>query len=322
MKQQEDLQTHLNEFLPQMDEALTKADMPVSERPMVAARFFVDNLVLEISGGTKENYLLQPWFASIFRPIQDWYKKRYGEARVHPRRALTGAVKHHGALYKTRVPTTVARPQGDGTCWLTFAKDILPGEDPATWVVNGPPLDQMKPKQADAFRASAAATAVSLRSIANDLMTADLEVGPARNGAKSVLKHLDKAASDMCEVDEESLTLAVWELQLANEKVIKTYLTQEGIAYPKTHDLRDLNKLAPAKHDWSAIAAGLTGFPSERRVMAWRYQEKAAPTVSDLWRYYGVTLQICSVYAARMGRTYALKNAAFLLKRPPWLGVD
>lgn len=322
MKQKDPLQAHLNDFLPEMDDALAKEGMPISERPMAAARFFVDHLVQDVSGGTKENYLLQPWFASIFRPIQDWYKKRYGEAKVHPKRALKGAIKHHDALYQINVPLTVARPQADGTCWLTFAKDVLAGEDPATWVTNGPQLDEMKPKQAAAFQEVATATAGSLRAIANDLKTADLDEGPDRNMANSVLQHLSKAASDMCALDDESSTLAVWELQCANEKVMKTYLTQERISYPNTHDLRNLNKLAPPKHDWSVVASALTGFPAEKRVMAWRYQEKAAPTVSELWRYYGVSLQVCAIYAARMSRQYVFNNFAVHLKRPPWLGLD
>lgn len=289
---------------------------------MEAARFFVDCLILKIEGDTKENYLLKPWFASIFRPIQDWYKKRYGEAQVHPKRGLAGAVKHHGALYLLRIPLTVTRPQEDGTCWLTFAKDVLPGEDPASWIVNGPSLEQMRPKQLAALQKEATSTATRVRDIANHLLTADLPDDSARTMVNSVLRHLDKAASDMAAQGPEAASLAVWDLHMACEKAMKAYLTQDGISYPKIHDLRDLNTLAPTKHDWSAVKAALVRFPSERRVMQWRYQEVDPPTLSDLWRFYDVALQVCATYAARMRRTYAFNNFAVHLRRPLWLGKD
>ena len=322
MTQKESLQAYLNDFLPSIDQAFSTAGMPVSKRPMEAARFLVDHLVLEVSGDTKENYLLKPWFGSIFRPVQDWYKNRYGKAQVHPESVLAGAVKHHGALYLLRIPLTVTKPQGDGTCSVTFAKDVLPGEEPAAWIVNGPSLEQMRPKQLAALQKEATSTATRVRYIANDLRTADLVDDSARKMVNSVLRHLDKAASDMCAQGPEAASLAVWDLHMACEKVMKAYLTQEGISYPMIHDLRDLNLLSPLKHDWSLVKATLARFPSERRVMQLRYQEVDAPTLSDLWRFYDVALQICATYASRMNRKYVLDNFTVHLRRPPWLGMD
>ncbi len=138
--------------------------------------------------------------------------------------------------------------------------------------------------------------------------------------AISVLRHLDKAASDICALDREATSLAMWELNLACEKCMKAYLTQEGITYPMTHDLRALNKLAPTKHDWSEVKGALAAFPSEARIMKWRYQQITSPTMNELWRFYQVAMQICSIYAGRMSRTYVLDNFALHLSRPPWLG--
>lgn len=318
----ETLQAHLDDFLPHLDQALSTAGMPISERPMEAAKFFVDHLVLEIKGDTKENYLLRPWFASIFRPIQDWYKKRYGEVQVHPKHTLIGAIKHHGALYPLRIPLTVIKPQGDGTCWLTFATDVLPGEDPTSWIVNGPLLELMRPKQLAVLQKEAASITTRVRGIANHLLTTDLPEDSARMMVNSVLRHLEKAASDMCAQGPETASLAVWDLHMACEKIMKAYLTQEGIMYPKIHDLRDLNKLAPSKHDWSSVKAAIVRFPAERRVMQLRYQEVDAPTLNDLWRFYEVALLVCATYASRMSRTFVFNNFAVHLRRPPWLGKD
>lgn len=320
--QQKTFQAFLTDLLPQLDKALANAGKSVSERPMEAARFIVDEVIVDIKGDTKDNYMEKPWFALIFLSVQNWFKKRYGIAQVHPKRDAHGVVKHFGALYLLRIPLTLSKPQGDGTCWLTFAKDVLSEEDATGWILNGPSLDGLHPKQVVTLRREATKTATQIRGIANDLMTADVADDADRAMAASVLRHLDKAASDICAPSHESSSLAVWDLHMACEKVMKAYLTQERVAYPMTHDLRKLNRLAPAKHDWSAVKLTLGNFPSEARVMQWRYQEIVAPSVEELWRFYGVALQVCSTYASRMSRKWTFNNFSVHLKKPPWLGGD
>lgn len=322
MPRKETLLAHLNDFLPQMDEALSRKGTPVHHRPLEAATFFVDYLVLEIKGDTKENYLYKPWFASIFRPIQDWYKRRYGVAHIHPNPVLAGAVKHHGAFFLVSIPLMVARPQEDDSFWLTFAKDVLSGEDPASWISNGPSLSEMRPKDLARLQKEAATMAMRLRDISNNLLTAELHIDSARTMVNSVTRHLDKAAVDMCTQGPEAASLSIWELHMACEKIMKAYLSQEGISYEKKHDLRELNNVAPRTHDWSVVKAALGYFPSETRVMQWRYQEIDAPTVNDLWRFYDAALKVCSIYAARMSRTFTFDNFSVHLRRPPWLGSD
>lgn len=322
MAQQETLQAFLTDLLPQLDEALAKSGWAVTKRPMEAARFIVDELIIDIKGDTKDNYLQKSWFASIFLPVQAWFIKRYGTAQVHPKRDAYGVVKHFGALYLIRVPLTLTKPQEDGTCWLTFAKEVLPEEDATTWVLNGPSLDSLRPRQVATLRCEATKTATEIRSIANDLLTADVADEAARAMATSVLRHLDKAASDMCALSEEAASLSVWDLHMACEKVIKAYLNQESVDYPMTHDLRELCRLAPAKHDWSAVTQALRGFPSESRVMQWRYQGIAAPTMVDLWRFYGVAMAVCSTFASRMSKNLTFNNFSVQLRKPPWLGGD
>lgn len=322
MQQQETLISHINEFLPGIDQTLSAAGVEVSERSMKAAMFFVDHLVLDVEGDTKENYLLKSWFKPIFGHIQYWYEKRYGQTKVHPNRFLAGVLKHHGAFFLLHIPLAVAKPQGDGTCWVTFAKDVLPGEDPASWMTNGPSLEQMPPKQLAALRKEATNTATRLRGIRNHLMTADLPVVAVRAMANSVLRHLDKAAADLSAPGPEALSLSVWDLHMACEKVMKAYLNQQGIPYEQTHNLRDLVATSPKTHDWSAVKTVLGHFPSEQRVMKWRYQEGGVPSLNDLWRFYDVALEVCSIYAARMSRRFLLDNFSVQIRRPPWLESD
>lgn len=315
------LQAFLEDLLPKLDSTFAKTGTPVSERPMKAACFIVDELILDIQGVTKEHYLQKTWFASIFIPVQNWFKKRYGAAQVHPKRNVRGVVKHFGAFYLLSIPLTLSKPQDDGTCWLVFAKDVLAEEDATDWIVDGPSLDCLTHAQGNALRRDATNTATQIRSLANDLMTADLADETDRAMVASVLRHLDKAASDMCTPNHESASLSIWDLHMACEKTIKAYLTQKSIAYPlKTHDLRELNRLATSEHDWMSVKSSLGKFPSVSRVMQWRYQEIDEPPIDHLWRYYCAALEVCSAYASRMSRKWTFNNFSVHLRKPPWLG--
>ena len=322
MPKQKTLIAYLNEYLADIDEALSKRGVPVSKRPMEAACFFVEHNIREIKGDTKENYLLKPWFASIFRATQDWYKSRYGEPQVHPQPVLTGAVRHYGAFFLLRIPMMIAKPGGDGTCWLTFPKDVLLGEDPTSWIIDGPALTQMRPKPLQTLQREATNTATWIRGIANDLLTADSLSDPDTKMAASVVHHLNKAAIDMCTQTPEAASLSIWELQMACEKTMKAYLAQASIPYPQTHNLRELNKLAPITHDWTLVKKTLELFPSEQRVMRLRYQEIDGPKPNELWKCYEAALQVCAVYASRLSRSLEFNNFAVQLQRPPWLGSD
>lgn len=317
---QESLDKFLRKILPELDEISARAGLAVSERPMKVAQHIAEDLVIEVSEGTKENYMVQPWFAAIFITVQKWFIARYGEAQVHPKREVFGAIKHFEAMYLLQIPLTLVEPQGDDTLWLTFAKDILPGENVLLWIINGPSTEMLKAHQLDKLRKDISDVASMVRSISNDLITAEFPEGAQRAMAGSILRHLSKAASDMCSLNHESTSLVVWELVQACEKAMKVYLSQEGVDYPLTHDLRVLLKITPAKYDWSDVKAALRVFPSESRMMKWRHQEIESPLIADLWRYYMAALKITSIYTSRISRQYHFNNFKVHLRKPPWIG--
>ncbi len=321
MQSKNSIQHYLADILPLIDEALSKEGMRVPERPMQAAREFVDGFVLEVSNDTKDDYLLKPWFASIYGEFVSWFVKRYGEAKVHPGQASShGCIKHFGALFGVDIPLTLARPQPDGTCHFVFPKEVLPGEDPVLWLTSGPPLDGLKPKQLETLRATVSAISAQVRSIHNDLLTADVENELLRETKSSVMRHLSKAAEDMSSGDGEARSLAVWDMQMACEKVMKVRLAQLNIVFRHTHDLRELHGLAPRAADWAAVKKLVERFPKDASVIQWRHQEVPAPSIDEVWRLYQVALALCRAYAASLDRRLEMNNAVIHLRRPPWLG--
>lgn len=151
-------------------------------------------------------------------------------------------------------------------------------------------------------------------------MTADLGTSGPRALVSTVMRHLEKAAVDATTGDQVAVSLAIWELQMACEKTMKGFLAQQAVAYPETHDLRALQKLALAHSDFANAKKAMTAMPTEKWVIAWRYSELDPPTPSELFCIYEAALTLCTAYASKMSRKYTFNNFAVQLWRPPWVG--
>lgn len=312
----------LRDVLPWLDERLAAAGTAVHDRPFTAARKIVDNFIVEVKGDTKENYFQKAWFGGIFKPIYQWYERRYGQALTKPRQpSALGVVAYFGTPYLIRVPLVFTEPGDEGTAWVRFPCEVLPVENPLEWLETPPPLHAITPKRKRALVAAVTRVATTLRAINLDLSTATHSKPKHEALARSVIRHLEKAASDTVADDRGCVSHAIWELQMACEKTIKVFLSQKQIAYPPTHDLRQLQKQAVDASDWSEAKTAMAAMPSERRVIAWRYAEIPPPTPKELERMYSSTLRLCSLYAKRLSRKFVLKkNAAIQIRRPPWHG--
>lgn len=320
MEQPPPLEALLRWLLPQLDDELSKAGIPISGRPLKAACIVVDHYVVDIKGDTKEGYLNKKWFASIYIPVREWFIARYGPAQVHPPQVSQhGVVKHHGAFYLLRIPLTVARPPQDDTFGLVFAREVLPEEDPASWLINGPSLEVMHLRSADTLRRAATCIANQVRGIVNNISTAKLPDEATRAMLDSVMCHLDKAAVGMCDQSNGASSLATWELLSACEKIIKVYLVQENIPIPRIHDLLELNRQAFVKHGSLLTESVLGRCPSSSRVLKWRYQAIKPPTMSELWKFYEAALQLCTIYSSWIKRDIYFDNFSIQLGKPPWV---
>jgi hypothetical protein len=314
------LESLLQESLHWIDEQFAKEGKPVHERPFAATRVIIEHFVVEIEGDTKDDYLSKPWFVGFFDPILKWYERRYGKALLtFPQSVAIGLVHYFKSPITFHTALTITEPGENGTTWVRFPTEVLPTEDPLTWLDAAPPLDAMSEKRRENLRASVRMVADLLRGINNDLNSADLGESAARSLVGTVLKHLDKAATDGASHDPQAVALGVWELQMACEKTMKAFLTQINTEYPETHDLRALHRLANANADHTREAKQfLSAIPSEQRVLAWRYSEIAPPSPAEFLRFYLSTLKLVSLYASRMSRRYVFKNFAVQLKKPPW----
>lgn len=319
MSSDDQFNAFLGESLAMIDEKFAKDGRPIHERPLAAAQMVVEYFVESVEGETKDGYLTKPWFGGIYRPVWDWYQTRYGEKLIRSKRAQTrGIVLYFGSPLVFSVPLVVHEKGQEDTSWVRFPKEVLPSEDPLSWLESPPPLDEMPQKRRATLEQAIRQTATHLRSINNDLNTADLNEANQRSLVRTVIRHLEKAAVDETSDDENTRSLAVWELQMACEKTMKAYLWQTIATFPETHDLRALQKLAQATGDFAEAKKALAFMPSASRVISWRYAQVLPPVPSEFQRMYTASLMVCSVYASMMQRKYVFNNFAIQLKKPAW----
>ncbi len=137
--------------------------------------------------------------------------------------------------------------------------------------------------------------------------------------AAGIWRHLDKAVSDLLTLKSEGAAAACWELHLAVEKTLKVLLAQNG-RFRKGHVLKELAQ--------SAEQEGLLHFPKGiNELPAWdlanryRYAE-ASISVREAVKHYFTALEVVYNVTSRVKRVLVVDNAAFLLKKPKWVGPD
>jgi len=319
MSSDRQFKSFLGETLSMIDERLARDGRPIHERPFAAARMIVDFCVESVEGDTKDEYLNKPWFGGIYRPVWDWYRVRYGEKLVRSKEMQTrGIVPYFGFPLVFSVPLVLHERGENGTSWVRFPTEILPPENPLTWLESPLPFEEMPNKRRVRLEQLIIQAATCIRSINNDLNTADLNEATQRSLVETVIPHLDKAVADETSDYENVRSLAVWELQMACEKTMKAYLWQAEVAFPETHDLRILQKIAEETRDFLEAKTALAAMPSTSRVIAWRYAQIPPPTPNEFQRMYDAALMVCRVYASMMRRKHIFKNFAIQLKKPAW----
>src|SRR5688500_7891639 len=133
----------LAEYLPTLDEVLADRHEPLHSRPFEAACIFVREIIVEVSNGTKEKFLEQPWFTAVYKDVRAWYVQKYGSAMAAPRDPLRAVVLIGGVSFEVLVPKTTSKVEvKDETSWLTFPSGVEDGEEPSAWIVKPPNLRQ------------------------------------------------------------------------------------------------------------------------------------------------------------------------------------
>ena len=306
----------------EIDSWLAQENTKPSLRPFKAAILFVEHFVLEVSGGDKENFAEQAWFAVVFHHVRDWYDQNYG-AQMHEQsdgfsRAVVGV---RGIPVKFKVPLTRSVVEVEGvTAWLCFPNAIEDGEDPTHWLVDAPPIANLLRKDRDKLERECRRTAVALRNVRLNTqgLTGSSEVIDGL--VSGILPELEAAAGHIVTNKPEAFGLAAWCLQMALERTLNSLALQKHGNYKKTHDLFSLFDLvavtlAPMNRDL------MKGFLRQGEVMDARYGQGKGVEREQIFKSYLAAIEFVANATSKFDRTLSVSGGRLLLKMPPWLAL-
>lgn len=310
----------VREQLATIDEVLAHRGTQVNFRPLEAAIFFVEECIVGIHGGIKDDFAEKPWFADIYKWTYGWYRERYGDALdVQQPGFLTGIVRVYGTPFALRVPTTITMDEEPGErVWLIFPDTLMPEENPTDWIHPKPKLDHLTPEDTATLNNEIEFVTDAVRAIDRGISTADCAQPAQKMLGGSVAGHIDSAVQYILSGKPEQVSVGFWEMNLSIEKLMKLFLSQKGTVPPKTHNLTALRKLADQFSASAVLESDFRTLPSGSEAISYRYGEATNVTVSKAIDTYFSVLRIAAFYSAALDRRIIMNNARFLLQKPPW----
>jgi len=315
----QDLKDSLPDYLMEIDLSLAEDGVPLHRRPLDAASIFVLEYIIDIRGGTKNDFLAQPWFASLFKFVQEWYADKYGAALKSSDPADVGLTVIFGTPFKVKIPLTLTeRGETPGTVWLCFPNEVLPGEQVVGWVQDPPNLSRLSTEDMSTLVDEIAWVVAAARTLHIQLMTAELAQESTKQLAAAIRAHVTRAIDDICSLEGARMSLAMWDLFFAVEKALKVYLIQKTGTPLRSHDLEKLVRRAESSGLSPVDRCHLHAMPSEEEAMQHRYGEIEAPTVEEAAKTYKSALAILVHCADGLERTFGMRNARLLISQAPW----
>lgn len=308
----------IREWMVPIDARLTESRVQIPDRVMLAAQEFVEYCILEIEGDTKEDYFVRPWFQFIHRTIQRWYKEKYGSALHRPDDVFLGACEILGSLFQLRVPRHLRRDGEPGkTVWIVFPIDLQDEEDPTNWLVNPPNLSALESATRRHALDEVVSVARLLRVIHNDLMTAKKPDDISQELGNNISAHLMASAERLTDSHRPAFGLACWEAHQAVEKALKLLGRQYRGKHRKAHEImqlfRDIQDSVTGIDEFL-----LQGMPARNRIIEMRAGEGASVETQEAYQIYRISLDVTAQCTSAMQRDIWARNAALLVKMPPW----
>jgi hypothetical protein len=286
----------------EIDETLSQGRVPLKRRPLIAAQFFVEHGIQEIDGDTKDNYVVKPWFAIIYHHIEQWYRDQYGAAfETDDENILSGVVLVRNVPVLIRVPATTRRVEKPGrTAWFTFRINVGGEEEPLSWLVAPPNVARLTDDERAGITTAVCEVATTLRMINVYLRMTPPD--PAddiiRGFLRGVVATLETAAQHIQRDDPKQWGSALWELQMAIERVLKALSQQQRGIFRETHDLFTLFDDVVLQSDRNLLKK----LPRSREVMNERYGLASPGRIEEVIDAYIAALSIVTAAARAFKR--------------------
>jgi HEPN domain-containing protein len=312
--------TAIYEYLPYIDEILEEWRVPVRKRALSASIIFVEDCVIKVSTGSKEEFINSEYFSIIVNYVIDWYIEKYGQlAENEPRETLSGIVRYHNQPVRLNIPPTTTRIEKEGeTLWLTFPDHLQKEESYEGLFDLNIKVESLSENELGTLIKEVEEVVALSRRTFISLMTVSGMSKNSKNMASSIWAHIEKAISDIISQKQENISVACWELHLAVEKAFKVYIYQFPGEKCWGHNLNELceqsNRLGLSLD--KKLLAELPS-PNGKDVIKMRYSEIKVDSRKAV-EYYLNSLKIICFIAEKLKRDIRIYNASILIKKAGW----
>jgi hypothetical protein len=313
------LKEAIDEHMPFIDEHLQKLNVPIFDRFMRAAYFFVDFAIIDSNYESKEELLKSAAFIEGIIPlVNDWYWDKFGELAKSPvNRTYSGIITPYGHPVLVKIPATTSRVEvPNETAWLTFPDCLTENESIGDMAQTKIDLDKLHGEEVDRLSTEFSEVVSMTRKINLNVGSAGGIDTEAANMADGIWGHIEKSIVDILSFQDIQASIGCWELHLAIEKTLKVYLKQICGSWVFGHDLNKLSSKIN-NHDANLDFSVIQSLPSDKDAIKLRYAE-LVKNVSEAVDYYKKALRLIEKVTSKYERKYSINNASFLLKMAPW----
>lgn len=323
------LEEYVDKVMPYIDARLERSDVSLTERILLAATIFVDEFVFEVRNGetvhdksSSSDYVVSPWFAMLYRHVDDWYREHYGKALdVNPGGLAQGYVLVRSIPVEFTVPLTRSRIETPGeTTWLSFPKEVESDEDPLGWLGTSPNVAALGERDRQGLVQDTTEIATAIRAIRVNTMGIEPSDDTMYGLLNGVPGEFEAAAQKALRNDAAGRPAALWNIHLAIERVLKAFSQHKIGTFRETHNLFKLFDHVAA-HGLLADRNVLKKFRRESDVIDNRYGLGDAPTAQEVFSAYKAGLTFTSSVVKSFKRKMNIGGASFLLKKPPWTSL-
>lgn len=312
----------LHDALPEIDNALSQANVPISERKLKAFRL-VRETMLEVSD--EEAFLVSDAHGRLLVIIAEWYRGRYGEAvELDDEGQLSAVAMIHNTPFALRVPKTFKTPPDDqGLIWLAFPASVQDEENPLDWVENQAVVKALSEGGRAALRQTVTVTANLVRSIGFDLRALAYEPdADISDLAGAIGTDLQAGGQHLCQQSQAGLRASGWDVSQSTEKSLKILIRRKGEVPAYMHDLTKLADRAEALGAAPIDRAKLALIPSKSDATNMRYGGTVTLETAVATYFAGLELIRELLLEATPDTKYNGRELRIQLRRPPWFEFD
>ncbi len=314
-----DLKAAIYMHLPQIDEVLEERRLSVHKRPFQASILFVQDYVIEVSTGTKEEVIFGEHFSIIVNHAFDWYLEKYGQLAETPKReVLSGVARYRNQPVLLNIPVTTSKIEKEGeTSWLSFPDHLQPDEPHLSLFNVKIRLESLSETELEILKREIEEVVALSRRTNISLMMASGLNEDVKGMAGSIWAHIEKGISDILSQKKENICVGCWELNLAVEKALKVYIKQFPTEKdPWGHELIELFEQAN-KLGLTLDKELLETLPTGKDAINMRYAKLQIDPRMAVEHYLTALKLVCSI-TEQLNREFSIYNASILIKKSVW----